>query len=105
MFKFKDVEGDGNCGYRAIAIQLLGNEEYHNIIRCDVYNYLKLNKEQFAELIYEVNGEQLNAENYIEKVKNPGFWMGDLELSVINKIYDVNFYLFEEKKRKYKFII
>ena len=24
--------------------------------------------------------------------------MGDLELSVINKIYDVNFYLFEERK-------
>ena len=24
--------------------------------------------------------------------------MGDLEISVINKIYDVNFYLFEERK-------
>ena len=97
-FKFKDIEGDGNCGYRAIANQLLGNEEYHNIIRTDVYNYLKLNLEQFTELVYEVNGEQVNGKNYIEKVKNPGFWMGDLELSVYNKIYDGNLYLFEERK-------
>ena len=97
-FKFKDVNGDGNCGYRAIANQLLGNEEYHNIIRTDVYKYLKLNLEQFTELIYEVNGEQVNGKNYIEKVKIPGFWMDDLEFSVINKIYDVNFYLFEERK-------
>ena len=96
--KFKDVEGDGNCGYKAITNQLLGNEEYHNIIRTDVYNYLKLNLEQFTELIYNVNVEQVNGKKYIEKVNNPGFCMSDLEIWEINKIYVVNLYLFEERK-------
>ena len=96
-FKFKDVIGDGNCGYRAIANQLFGNENYHNIIRADVYDYLKLNSERFKELNFEVNGELIDSEKYIKKIKKSGFWMGDLEMSVINKIYDVNFYLFEER--------
>ena len=96
-FKFKDVIGDGNCGYRAIANQLFGNENYHNIIRVDVYDYLKLNSERFKELNFEVNGELIDSEKYIKKIKKSGFWMGDLEMSVINKIYDVNFNLFEER--------
>ena len=103
-FKFKDVIGDGNCGYRAIANQLFGNENYHNIIRSDVYNYLKLNSERFKELNFEVNGEMIDSEKYIKKIKKSVFWMGDFKMSVINKIYDVNFYLFEERNN-YKMLL
>ena len=75
-FKFKDVIGDGNCGYRAIANQLFGNENYHNIIRADVYNYLKLNSERFKDLNFEVNGEMIDSEKYIKRIKNRAFGWG-----------------------------
>ena len=39
-FEFENVEGDGNCGYRANALQIYGDEEFHYKIREDIYNYL-----------------------------------------------------------------
>ena len=75
-FKFKDVLRDGNCGNRSIANQLFGNENYHNIIRSDVYNYLKLNSERIKELNFEVNGEMIDSEKYIKKLKNWVFGWG-----------------------------
>ena len=95
QFIFRDVVGDGNCGYRAIAIQLFENESYHNIIRQHVYEYLKINKDQFIDFIFDTDNKLLNNEEYIEKIKNDKFWMGDLEMSVLPQIYDATILVFE----------
>ena len=87
--------GDGNCGYRAIAIQLFENESYHNIIRQHVYEYLKINKDKFIDFIFDTDNKLLNNEEYIEKIKNDKFWMGDLEMSVLPQIYDATILVFE----------
>ena len=47
---FRDVDKDGNCGYRALAVQLYCNENYFSNIRDNVYNYINLNKEQYKNL-------------------------------------------------------
>lgn len=36
-FVFREVDSDGNCGYRALAVQLYSNQAYHKEIRRDVY--------------------------------------------------------------------
>ena len=46
-----DVERDGNCGYRAFALQIYGDEEKHPLILSDIYNYLKNKEDQYANLI------------------------------------------------------
>ena len=45
--KSEDVEGDGNCQFRALAYQLEGNDENHQTIRTRVYEELKDHKELY----------------------------------------------------------
>ena len=94
-FILKDVDKDGNCGYRSIANQIYSNEEYHYQVRRDVYEYINLNKNTFQHLNFEVNGVLLDINTYIEKIKEEGFWMGDLEISILPKLYDATLLLFE----------
>ena len=94
-FELEDVEGDGNCGYRALALQIYENENYYYKIREDIYKYLKFNTSNFAHLNFQNEGCIISADEYIEKVKDDGFWMGDLEISVVNKIYEATLYIYE----------
>ena len=94
-FELENVEGDGNCGYRALALQIYGDEECHYKIREDIYNYLKINASHFSELNFQIEGGFVTANEYIEKVKEEGFWMGDLEISIVNKIYEASLYVYE----------
>ena len=96
-YKYQDVKGDGNGGYRCIALQLLGNEDFHNDIRMDVYNFLHHNLGNFTHLTFQIEGKEVTAEEYIENIKNPGFEMGDLELYVINLIYNAILFIFQLK--------
>ena len=91
-----DVKGDGNCGYRAISLQLYGVEEMHTIIRKKIYDYLKANIALYKnEYIYYEN-QIIEIPNYIELIKNDGVWIDDLEISTINKIYNVCLMIFKE---------
>ena len=94
-FELEDVEEDGNCGYRALVLQIYENENYYYKIREDIYKYLKFNTSNFAHLNFQNEGCIISADEYIEKVKDDGFWMGDLEISVVNKIYEATLYIYE----------
>ena len=96
-YKYQDVKDDGNGGYRCIALQLLGNEDFHNDIRMDVYNFLHHNKDNFTHLTFQIDGKEVTAGEYIENIKNPGFEMGDLELYVMNLIYNAILFIFQLK--------
>ena len=96
-YRQKDVGKDGNCGYRAIALQLYSNENYHNLIRKDVYDYLTLKKDNFVGFNFEYAGNLLDANEYIEKVKQDDCWMVDLELSVLNLIYDTTLLVYQKR--------
>ena len=91
-----NIKGDDNCGYRAISLQLYGIEEMQAIIKKKIYEYLKdhilLYKNEYIyyeNLIIEIP-------DYIELIKNDGVWIDDLEISTINKIYNVCLMIFKE---------
>jgi hypothetical protein len=99
-FSFQRVISDGNCGYRALALQLFGNEEFHSDVRNQIYTYLALNKGIIPEQNFEINDIILTNEQYIQYVKNNGFFMGDLELAVINIIYNATLIIFQLRENE-----
>ena len=56
---------------------------------------MHINKNIYKNIPLELDGKIITSEEYIEKVKNNKFWMGDLEISVIHKIYNAILFLFE----------
>ena len=90
------MEKDGNCSYRALSLQIYNDENSYNIIRTHVYTFLNTNLDFYKDKYTTIHNEAIKAEEYIPHVKNDGFWMGDLELSIINIIYDINLLIFEK---------
>ena len=49
--EYRDVNGDGNCLFRAISDQMTGKESNHRKFRRDAVDYVKNNKDNFAPFI------------------------------------------------------
>ena len=94
--KIEEVEKDGNCGYRALSLQIYNDENSYNLIRTHVYTFLNTNLDFYKDKYTTLNNEAIKAEDYIPHVKTDGFWMVDLELSIINIIYDINLLIFKK---------
>lgn len=47
------MEEDGACLFRAISIQLYGDQEMHDLIRQRTMDYIFQNREYFAQFITE----------------------------------------------------
>lgn len=62
------VEGDGNCQFRALADQLFRNPDYHKHVRKEVVKQLK----QFQKL-YESH-VPMSYKNYLKNMKRSGEW-------------------------------
>ena len=45
--KVVEVDGDGNCLFRAIADQIEGYEDLHEAFRADCVEYIENNKEHY----------------------------------------------------------
>ena len=115
------ITGDGNCLFRAISYYKFGNENHHLSIRNLVYNYINENKESFYEFCYEENGylilkiEQknqiinFNLNEYIDNIKQPGFFGGFIEIFTLSKIFNQPIIIltpfYHEKDKYYKFLM
>lgn len=69
-YKIIDVEGDGNCFFRAIAFALEGSEDNHLSYRAAVVHQLI----KYLEL-YFTEGEDV--EGYIAEIENSDSWVDD----------------------------
>ncbi|KAL6506831.1 OVARIAN TUMOR DOMAIN-containing deubiquitinating enzyme 11 [Orobanche hederae] len=66
------IEGDGNCQlllqFRALADQLLGNQDDHKHVRKDVVKQLKRHKNLYKSYV------PIEYEEYVRKMKSLGEW-------------------------------
>ncbi|XP_071713567.1 uncharacterized protein [Rutidosis leptorrhynchoides] len=70
-----NVEGDGNCGYRAFAVSLMGNEQYYESIRYEMKEELR-NKPEFYEIMFDKEIKSLKASlSYVGSPCPPEYWM------------------------------
>ena len=68
--QLKEIDGDGNCLFRAIADQLWGDESEHVKLRSDTANYIEENKEMYKFFIEDDE----NIDDYIAWIRRNGKW-------------------------------
>ncbi|GBG24430.1 OTU domain-containing protein 5 [Hondaea fermentalgiana] len=77
------VEPDGNCLFRAVAHQVYGDSERHDIVRSDCCDYLEKNRERFAPLL---GSDQFD--DYVANKRQLKVWGDDPEIRAMEELYD-----------------
>ena len=68
-YKIEEVDKDGNCGYRALSLQIYNDENSYNVIRTHVYTFLNTNIDFYKDKYTTLHNEAIKAEDYIELSK------------------------------------
>ena len=98
------IIGDGNCLYRFLAQFLTNDQNNHKIIREIIYQAALANKEHIKPFFLRDVSDNILAEskldNYIDKIKNNGFYAGIIEISLAAIIfnYTIVVYSIEEEQ-------
>nr|GMC98825.1 probable receptor-like protein kinase At5g47070 isoform X2 [Ipomoea batatas] len=82
-FVEREVEGDGNCQFRALSDQFYQTPEYHRDIRKRVVNQLKNNPEMYKEYI------AMDYDAYLEMMARDGEWGDHVTLQAAADLYGV----------------
>mmetsp|Transcript_1964 Transcript_1964/g.3471 ORF Transcript_1964/g.3471 Transcript_1964/m.3471 type:complete len:316 (-) Transcript_1964:656-1603(-) len=77
------MDSDGNCLFRAVAHQVYGDVERHDIVRSDCCDYLEKNRPRFEPLL-----ESGGFEAYVENKRKPQVWGDDPEIRAMEELYD-----------------
>lgn len=72
--KVRPVEGDGNCQFRALALQLYGDESQHAEVRADMVQWLQHMKERYSDFVHEPYVD------YLERMACNGTWGDNVTL-------------------------
>ncbi|KAH7417894.1 hypothetical protein BKA64DRAFT_635058 [Cadophora sp. MPI-SDFR-AT-0126] len=110
----RNVEGDGNCLFRALSDQLYGHQDMHKRIRAKVLSHMEENPDDYKPFhdMETEGGARRNqmrstrgkgatklpssAElddswtTYLRKLKEPGTWAGQLEVNAFTKAYHMD---------------
>ena len=81
----KEIEGDGNCLFRAISDQVYGDERYHDILRDKCMDYISIERKFFSQF---VEGGEASFDEYIAMKRTSGVWGDDIELQALSEIYN-----------------
>ena len=84
-WKLRDVEGDGACQFRALAVQLWGDEEAHGEVRAQAVAHLRQQPPLFYEpqvFSSEVDDfvDVHSVEQYLDEMSKPGTWGDEVTL-------------------------
>lgn len=85
----RDVEGDGNCLFRAVADQLEGDEALHEKYRVLAADQILANKAYYSMFVEE----DYDFDLYITSIYENGTWGGEFELVALSEVLAVKFYI------------
>ena len=80
----KKMDADGNCLFNAVSDQLYGKQDYSSEIRALCCEYLKIEKDYYADYI-----TSNNINTYIQIMAKDGVWGGNIELQALSELYNV----------------
>ena len=94
-----EMAADGNCLFRSISDQLFHDYgQDHERVRADISDFLEAHEEEFSVFLVldetEEDEDAANFQDYIEKMRQPGEWGGNVELVVAARLYRRNITVF-----------
>ncbi|KAL8474157.1 hypothetical protein ACS0TY_030837 [Phlomoides rotata] len=76
------IEGDGNCQFRALADQLFQNPDYHKYVRKHVIKQLKRHRKLYESYV------PMRYKHYVKKMKRLGEWGDHVTLQAAADRFD-----------------
>ena len=76
-----EVDGDGNCQFRAIADQLYGSSDLYAEVRTDIVEHLRSNLSRYSAFVPD------SYDTYIENMGHDGNWGDHLTLQAASNVY------------------
>jgi OTU domain-containing protein 5 len=80
--QIKFMKEDGNCLFRAVADQLFGDQEMHDIVRDKCLNYMVAERDHFSQFVCEDFGE------YIRRKRVDKCFGNNPEIQAISELYN-----------------
>ncbi|MEW5303689.1 MAG: hypothetical protein WDW36_006358 [Sanguina aurantia] len=77
----REVQGDGNCQFRALSDQLYGSPDYHDEVRCAVLDRLKRFPAAYSPYVLSAYGA------YLADMKKSGTWGDHVTLQAAADVY------------------
>jgi hypothetical protein len=97
--KIKEIKGDGNCLYRAIADQIYGIDSCFELVKSKCMDYLELEKDFFSQFI---DGGKEKFDEYILMKRMDGVWGDDIEIQALSELYNRPIEIFSHSKEPLK---
>ena len=76
-----EVDGDGNCQFRAIADQLYGSPDHYAEVRANIVEHLRSNSSRYSAFVPD------SYDTYIENMGRDGNWGDHLTLQAASNVY------------------
>jgi len=80
--EIRRMQGDGNCLFRAVSLQIYGDPSWHGEVRKHVVNYMKSERIYFSQFIIE------NYNDYINRMANDGCFGSNPEIQAMVEVYN-----------------
>ena len=85
--KLVEIKPDGNCLFRAVAHQVIGDQEQHAAFRAEAVKYMRNNKEQFFDNF--IVGDKAR-DDYCNEMEKDGTWGDHIALSAMARLLRLN---------------
>lgn len=81
--EIREQDGDGNCLFRAISLQVYGDPSMHGDVRKQCMDFMERDKEHFSQF---VTGEPFN--QYLERKRQDGVHGNNPEIQAISELFN-----------------
>ena len=94
------MKGDGNCMFRSIADQLIGNENKYERYREIICNYIEKHEDHFK---YFIEDDE-TFPDYLKRMRDDGEWGGQQELYAAAQSLNIDIYIHQVNAPRFVFL-
>lgn len=88
--RLEDIDGDGNCLFRAVSDQLFGHQHRHGDLRKICVDFMADEKDR---LQYFLDEDDMKFDDYVQWIAKDGNWAGYFEIYCLCQLLKINFRL------------